>query len=205
MSTLKDTYKTIEKPFTGELFKDRGSKFYGYAYPITSEDDVKPIIENLKKEHHTARHWCYAWQLGTNKIKYRANDDGEPSNSAGPPIYGQIQAYELTNILIVVVRYFGGTKLGVGGLMNANKTAAKSVIEVATIVEKTIDRVFVVSFDYKDMNKVMRIIKEKKLTISKQTLEINCEYTIPVRMKDAQKVFDIFNNTFGIDIKEITA
>lgn len=202
MSTLKDTYKTIEKPFTGELFKDRGSKFYGYAYPITSEDEVKPIIEKLKKEHHTARHWCYAWQLGTNKIKYRANDDGEPSNSAGPPIYGQIQAYGLTNVLVVVVRYFGGTKLGVGGLMNANKTAAKSVLEAAIIVEKTIDRIFTICFDYKDMNKVMRIVKEKKLTITQQKLEMNCEYTIPVRKSDAQEIFDIFSNIFGINIKE---
>ena len=129
LSELKDTYKTIDKPFKGELFKDRGSKFYGYAYPITSEDEVKPIIEKLKKEHHTARHWCYAWQLGTTKIRYSANDDGEPSNSAGPPIYGQIQAFDVTNILVVVVRYFGGTKLGVGGLMNANKTGSKLVLE----------------------------------------------------------------------------
>ena len=193
MSELKDTYKTIEKPFKGEMFKDRGSKFYGYAYPISSEDDVKPIIEKLKKEHHTARHWCYAWQLGTTKIRYRANDDGEPSNSAGPPIYGQIQAFDVTNILVVVVRYFGGTKLGVGGLMNANKTGSKLVLEAATILEKTIDRTFLITFDYKDMNKVMRVVKEKNLTISHQTLELNCQYTIPVRKKDAQQIFDIFS------------
>ena len=203
MSELKDTYKTIEKPFKGEMFKDRGSKFYGYAYPISSEDDVKPIIEKLKKEHHTARHWCYAWQLGTTKIRYRANDDGEPSNSAGPPIYGQIQAFDVTNILVVVVRYFGGTKLGVGGLMNANKTGSKLVLEAATILEKTIDRTFLITFDYKDMNKVMRVVKEKNLTISHQTLELNCQYTIPVRKKDAQQIFDIFSNIYGVTIKEL--
>ena len=203
MSELKDTYKTIDKPFKGELFKDRGSKFYGYAYPITSEDEVKPIIEKLKKEHHTARHWCYAWQLGTTKIRYRANDDGEPSNSAGPPIYGQIQAFDVTNILVVVVRYFGGTKLGVGGLMNANKTGAKLVLEAATILEKTIDRTFLITFDYKDMNKVMRVVKEKNLTISHQTLELNCQYTIPVRKKNAQQIFDIFSNIYGVTIKEL--
>lgn len=203
MSELKDTYKTIEKPFKGEIFKDRGSKFYGYAYPISSEDDVKPIIEKLKKEHHTARHWCYAWQLGTTKIRYRANDDGEPSNSAGPPIYGQIQAFDVTNILVVVVRYFGGTKLGVGGLMNANKTGSKLVLEAATILEKTIDRTFLITFDYKDMNKVMRVVKEKNLTISHQTLELNCQYTIPVRKKDAQQIFDIFSNIYGVTIKEL--
>jgi uncharacterized YigZ family protein len=199
----KDTYKTIDTAFKGELFKDRGSKFYGYAYPISSEEDVKPIIEHLKKEHHTARHWCYAWQIGTSKIRYRANDDGEPSNSAGPPIYGQIQAFDVTNILIVVVRYFGGTKLGVGGLMNANKTGAKLVLEAATILEKTIDRTFLITFDYKDMNKVMRVVKEKKLTISAQTLELNCQYTIPVRKKDAQQIFDIFSNIYGVTIKEL--
>ncbi|MFD0962798.1 IMPACT family protein [Pseudofulvibacter geojedonensis] len=200
---VKDTYKTIEKPFKGELFKDRGSKFYGYAYPIQSEEDVKPLVEQLKKEHYNARHWCYAWQLGTSKIRYRANDDGEPSNSAGPPIYGQIQAFDVTNVLVVVVRYFGGTKLGVGGLMNANKTASKSVLEIADIIEKTIDRVFHISFEYKDMNKVMRIIKEQNLTISHQKLELKCEYTLPVRMKDADKIYEIFDNFYGVEIKEL--
>lgn len=203
MSEQKDTYKTIDTPCIGELFKDRGSKFYGYAYPITSEDDVKPLIERLKKEHHTARHWCYAWQLGTSKIRYRANDDGEPSNSAGPPIYGQIQAFDLTNILVVVVRYFGGTKLGVGGLMNANKTGAKLVLEAAIILEKTIDRVFQITFDYKDMNKVMRIVKERNLTISQQKMEMDCQYTIPVRKNDAQQIFEIFTSLFGVSIKEL--
>lgn len=203
MPELKDTYKTIEKPFKGELFKDRGSKFYGYAYPIQSEDEVKPLVEKLKKEHYNARHWCYAWQLGTTKIRYRANDDGEPSNSAGPPIYGQIQAFDVTNILIVVVRYFGGTKLGVGGLMNANKTASKAVLETADIVEKTIDRTFHITFEYKDMNKVMRIVKEKNLTISHQKLELKCEYTLPVRKKDADMIYDMFDNFYGVDIKEL--
>lgn len=202
MST-KDTYKTIEKPFKGELFKDRGSKFYGYAYPIQSEEEVKPLVEQLKKEHYNARHWCYAWQLGTNKIRYRANDDGEPSNSAGPPIYGQIQAFDLTNILVIVVRYFGGTKLGVGGLMNANKTASKSVLEIADIIEKTIDQVFQITFEYKDMNKVMRIIKDHNLTISHQELELKCKYTIPVRTSKVTEIFDIFNNFYGVDIKEL--
>lgn len=203
MSELKDTYKTIDTPAKGELFKDRGSKFYGYTYPITSEDEVKPIIEKLKKEHHTARHWCYAWQLGTDKIRYRANDDGEPSNSAGPPIYGQIQAFGVTNILIVVVRYFGGTKLGVGGLMNANKTGSKLALEASNILEKTIDRVFQITFQYKDMNKVMRIVKEKQLNITHQKLELDCQYTIPVRKKNAEQIFELFTNLFGIEIKEI--
>ena len=203
MSELKDTYKTIDTPARGELFKDRGSKFYGYTYPISSEDEVKPIIEKLKKEHHTARHWCFAWQLGTDKIRYRANDDGEPSNSAGPPIYGQIQAFGVTNILVVVVRYFGGTKLGVGGLMNANKTASKLALEASEILEKTIDRVFQINFQYKDMNKVMRIVKEKQLNITHQKLELDCQYTIPVRKKNADQIFEIFTNIFGVTIKEL--
>jgi uncharacterized YigZ family protein len=203
LSELKDTYKTIDTPAKGEFFKDRGSKFYGYTYPISSEEEVKPIIEQLKKEHHTARHWCYAWQLGTDKIRYRANDDGEPSNSAGPPIYGQIQAFGVTNILVVVVRYFGGTKLGVGGLMNANKTGAKLALEASKILEKTIDRVFQINFQYKDMNKVMRIVKEKQLNIIHQKLELDCQYTIPVRKKSADQIFEIFINIFGVTIKEL--
>jgi len=203
LSDTKDTYKTIDTPAKGELFKDRGSKFYGYTYPINSEGEVKPIIGQLKKEHHTARHWCYAWQLGTDKIRYRVNDDGEPSNSAGPPIYGQIQAFDVTNILVVVVRYFGGTKLGVGGLMNANKTASKLALEASGIIEKTIDRVFQITFQYKDMNKVMRIVKEKQLNITHQKLELDCQYTIPVRKKNANQIFELFTNLFGVAIKEL--
>ena len=120
---MEDTYKTIEKPSEETLFKDRNSKFFGYAFPVLNEDDVKNALESLKKKHHSARHFCYAWQLGVETISYRANDDGEPNNSAGMPIYGQIQAFGVTNILIVSVRYFGGTKLGVGGLINAYKNS----------------------------------------------------------------------------------
>lgn len=203
MADTKDTYKTIDQPFEGELFKDRASKFYGYAYPIQSEDEVKPLIDQLKKQHHSARHWCYAWQLGTSTISYRANDDGEPSNSAGQPIYGQIQAFDVTNVLVVVVRYFGGTKLGVGGLINAYRTGAQLALEASEIIEKTIDRTFLITFEYKDMNKVMRIVKEKNLNITNQKLELDCQYTIPVRKKDAEMIFDIFDNLYGVTIKEL--
>lgn len=203
MSETKDTYKTIDKPFEGELFKDRGSKFYGYAYPIRSEEEVKPIIESLKKQHHTARHWCYAWQIGTETIRYRANDDGEPSNSAGQPIYGQIQSFDVTNILLVVVRYFGGTKLGVGGLINAYRTGAQLALEASEIKEKTIDRLFTITFDYANMNKVMRIVKEHQLNIIGQEMEMNCQYTISVRKKDADRIFEIFNTFYGVTIKEL--
>ena len=136
MDEIIDTYKTIEFPSEEILFKEKGSKFFGYAFPVTTEEAIKEHLEILKKQHHTARHWCYAWQLGKSYELYRANDDGEPSNSAGMPIYGQLQSFELTNILLVVVRYFGGTKLGVGGLIQAYKTTAQWALEASEIIEK---------------------------------------------------------------------
>ena len=148
----KDTYKTIIKASEEVLFKDKNSKFFGYAFPVNSEEDIKYSIELLKKQHHSARHWCYAYQLGTEKISYRTNDDGEPNNSAGMPIYGQIQSFDVTNILVVIVRYFGGVKLGVGGLINAYKTSAQLALEKAKIIEKTINIKYLIKFDYKNMN-----------------------------------------------------
>ena len=147
-NTNQDTYKTILTSPEPILYKDKNSKFFGYAFPVTDEENVKTYIEELKKEHHSARHWCYAYQIGTENITYRANDDGEPNNSAGMPIYGQIQSFEVTNVLIVVVRYFGGVKLGVGGLISAYKTAAQMVLETAQIVEKTIDVHYIIKFEY---------------------------------------------------------
>lgn len=200
-----DTYKTIETSTEGILFKEKNSKFLGYAYPILNEDTVKNHIDALKKEHHAARHWCYAYQTGTEPetIYYRANDDGEPSNSAGMPIYGQIQSFEVTNVLIVVVRYFGGVKLGVGGLIGAYKTTAQLTLEACSIIEKTINIDYLISFDYKNMNTVMRIIKEKNLTITNQKLELGCQITISVRKNDAAFIFETFNHLFEIDIQEI--
>jgi len=202
-SEIKDTYNTIENAVENILFKEKNSKFIGYAYPITSENEVKTHLENLKKEHFSARHWCYAYQIGTETLRFRANDDGEPSNSAGMPIYGQIQSFEITNVLIVVVRYFGGVKLGVGGLISAYKTTAQLTLEEADIVEKTIDKHFKITFDYKNMNKVMRIIKEKNLDIVNQKMELNCEIEIATRKKNAQQTFDIFSTLFEIEIEEI--
>ena len=199
----KDVYKTIEKPSTETLFKEKGSKFFGYAFPVLIEDDVKNCIEELKKKHHAARHFCYAYQIGIEKIKYRANDDGEPNNSAGLPIYGQIQSFEVTNILIVSVRYFGGTKLGVGGLISAYKTSAQLALEAAYIIEKTIDIHFKLKFNYDLMNAVQRIIKEKNIDIINQKLEIDCEYVISVRKNDAATIFNIFDNLYKVEIKEL--
>ncbi|WP_417785042.1 IMPACT family protein [Tenacibaculum sp.] len=200
---IKDTYKTITKPSEETLFKDRNSKFFGYAFPVFSEEDIKERLEELRKQHHTARHHCYAWQLGTEKIRFRANDDGEPSNSAGQPIYGQIQSFDVTNVLIVSVRYFGGTKLGVGGLINAYRTSAQLALEASEIVEKTIDIHYKLKFGYDMMNKVQRIVKERNLDIINQKLELDCEYTISVRKKEAESIFEIFDNLFKVEIKEV--
>ena len=200
---IKDTYKTIESPSEEILFKEKNSKFFGYAFPVSTTDEIKIHIDQLKKQHFGAVHFCYAYQIGTEKIEFRANDDGEPSNSAGIPIYGQIQSFGLTNILIVVVRFFGGTKLGVGGLITAYKTTAQLVLENASIIEKTIDVQFKITFDYKNINKVMRIIKEKQLEIHSQKMEENCELLIVTRKKNAERIFDIFNALFEISISKL--
>jgi uncharacterized YigZ family protein len=200
---IKDTYKTIEISVENILFKEKNSKFFGFAFPVTSEIEVKTHLENLKAEHFSARHWCYAYQIGTENIKFRANDDGEPSNSAGMPIYGQIQSFEITNVLVVVIRYFGGVKLGVGGLISAYKTSAQLTLNEANIIEKTIDKHFKITFDYKNMNKVMRIIKEKNIQIVHQKMELNCEIEIASRKKNAEEIVAIFTALFEIEIEEL--
>jgi len=203
MTSEKDTYKTIEVAKGDALFKEKGSKFIGYVFPIDSEDDVKIYINQLKKKHHAARHWCYAWQLGVEAFCYRVNDDGEPNNSAGNPIYGQILSKDLTNILVVVVRYFGGTKLGVGGLIGAYKTTAKLILDEADIVEKTIDVFFRLIFEYQDMNKVMRIIKEQHINLIQQKMELSCDFLISIRKKNASKVEQLILDLRCVKVKEI--
>lgn len=198
---MKDTYNTIAFPSPEILYKEKNSKFFGYAFPVTNEEEIKTHLEALRKQHHGAVHFCYAFQLGTETIYFRANDDGEPSNSAGMPIYGQIQSFGLTNILVVVVRFFGGIKLGVGGLISAYRTSAQMALAEAEIIEKTIDVAFEVSFDYKNMNKVMRVIKEKNLNIVSQEMNESCKIIISTRKKNAEMVFDIFKNLFEIEIK----
>ena len=200
---MEDTYKTIAFPSDEILFKEKNSKFFGYAFPIQSELAVKPIIDTLRKQHPHAVHYCYAYQIGTDFIIYRANDDGEPSNTAGMPIYGQIQSFGVTNILVAIVRIFGGVKLGVGGLISAYRTSAQMTLESAEIIEKTIDIPFLISFDYKNINKVMRIIKEKNAEIVSQKMELSCEIEIITRKKNAEMIFDIFNSMFGIEIKQL--
>lgn len=200
---MEDLYKTISSPSSEIIFKEKSSTFYGYAFPIQSETEVKPILEILRKLHPHAVHYCYAFQLGKETIQYRANDDGEPSNSAGMPIYRQIQSFSLTNVLMVVVRVFGGVKLGVGGLITAYKTTAQLTLESCEIIERTINIHYLISFDYKNMNKVMRIIKEHKIDIRNQKMGLSCEIEISIRKKHADKIFKIFDSVFEIEIKPV--
>lgn len=199
---MNDYYKTIDQPFTG-IFKDKGSKFLSFAYPVNSEEEVKPIIASLKKEHHSARHHCFAWRLGTEEIYFRANDDGEPSSTAGKPILGQLQSYELTNILVVVVRYFGGTLLGVSGLINAYKNATINVLENAKIVQKPIEKKYKLRFSYNELNDVMTIAKRENLNIINTKFEIDCEISFSIRKSEADKIFEIFTNFYGVKIEKL--
>lgn len=203
MDEIKDTYRTITKASEEVFFKDKNSKFFGYAFPVKDEEEIKAHLEDLRKKHHAARHWCYAWQLGKSEHRYRANDDGEPSNSAGMPIYGQIQSFDVTNVLIVVVRYFGGVKLGVGGLINAYKTTAQMALEASKIVTRTIDLKFEIAFDYPEMNKVMRVIKENNLNVIDQILELDCKIIISVRKKEAERIYEKFDATYKVKITEL--
>jgi uncharacterized YigZ family protein len=195
-----DCYKTLAKPTKEILFKEKKSKFFGSAYPIVSEDEVKPIIENLRKKHRTANHICFAWQLGVGDAHYRANDDGEPNNSAGMPIYGQIKSYGITNVLVVVARIFGGTKLGVGGLIGAYRTTAQMALEESRIVERTVNVLLEIKFDYHVMDNVMRVIKNNNLEIVSQKLEMECVLNISTPKSQSQKVQNFFNHIHSISI-----
>ncbi|AFK04839.1 protein of unknown function UPF0029 [Emticicia oligotrophica DSM 17448] len=177
---FEDTYKTIKSPVEG-LFKDRGSKFLAFAYPIEHENEVKPIIENLRKEHFKAVHHCYAFRLGLERTNFRVNDDGEPSGTAGKPILNTLLSHNVTNILVVVVRYFGGTLLGVPGLINAYKTATAEALALAEIIEKTVNDVYIVSFEFIQMNDVMKVVKEFSLKIRNQTYDNQCTMELEFR------------------------
>lgn len=196
---MSDIYKTIEKESTG-YFKDKGSKFYSYAYPLQNEDQVKNILSVLKKEHHSARHHCYAWRLGTDEITSRANDDGEPSSTAGKPILGQLQSFEVSNILVVVVRYFGGTLLGVSGLINAYKNATIEVLKNADIQSKIIENSFELHFEYPLLNPVMNILKREALNIVSTDFQENCKLIFSVRKTETEKTAKIFDELYGVKI-----
>lgn len=200
---LSDSYNTIAAASEEVLYKEKNSKFFGYAFPLASESEIKKFIEPLRKKHYNAVHFCYAFQLGTQTFTFRANDDGEPSNSAGMPIYGQIQSFGLTNVLVVVVRFFGGTKLGVGGLISAYRSTAQMALTISTIIEKTVNVHYLLAFDYKNMNKVMRVIKEQQLEMVSQSMSERCEVEVATRKKNAERVFQTFDAMFEISIKII--
>lgn len=182
-----DTYKTLAAKSEG-IYKEKGSKFIALAYPVTTEDEIKEIIAGLKKEYYDARHHCYAYILGPDKSAYRQNDDGEPSGTAGRPIYGQLLSKDVTNVLLVVIRYFGGIKLGVSGLINAYKTAAKDALDNNTIIEKTIDEKYRVTFDYTEMNSVMQILKDPFVQINNQSYEERYLIDYTIRRREADRI-----------------
>lgn len=196
---MTDSFLTIEKNSEG-LFKDKGSKFLAFAFPVESEDEIKEHIQQLKKEHHSARHHCYAWRLGADKAQFRANDNGEPSSTAGKPILGQIVRLDLTNVLIVVVRYFGGTLLGVSGLINAYRGAAADALANATIVEKLVETNFKVAFDYLQMNAVMKVFKEENLAQKENIFELKCSIKTSVRKTEADRIITKFRDIEGVQV-----
>ncbi len=199
--TNEDTYLTIKSPSEG-FYKEKGSKFLAYAYPVTSEEEIKEKIDLLKKQYHDARHHCFAYILGPEADRYRAYDDGEPGHSAGDPILGQLRSNNLTDTLIVVVRYFGGTKLGVSGLINAYKTAASDAILNCRIVEKHQTRTYQIFFGYPEMNVVMKLVKDLDLTILDQDFQETCKIRIDVRLKFIDQLIEKLENTPNIHVEQ---
>lgn len=181
MIATSDTYKSISAPSKG-IYKELGSKFLAFAYPVETEEEIKQILASLRKEYFDARHHCYAWRLGLSGEPFRMNDDGEPSSTAGRPIHGQLLSQELSDILVVVVRYFGGVKLGVPGLIRAYKTATQDALTNATVIEKIAGEHFTVKFGYLQMNDVMKVLKEMGITPLKQSFDLDCTLEVRVRL-----------------------
>ena len=184
---FEDTYKTIAKPAEGS-YSEKRSKFLAYAFPVQNEQEVKQRLAEIQKKHWDARHHCYAYILGPHKDAYRLNDNGEPSGTAGRPIYGQLLSKDVTNTLVIVVRYFGGIKLGVSGLQNAYKVAAREALDAAIIEERTIQETFRVTFEYTKMNDIMQILKNPEIQIIDRQSYMQCIYTISVRQRDADRI-----------------
>jgi uncharacterized YigZ family protein len=197
-----DTYKTISQKSEG-LYKEKGSKFITYAYPVSTEEEIKDHIAQLKKEYYDARHHCYAYMLGADKKNFRANDDGEPSSTAGKPILGQILSNDLTNILIVVVRYFGGTKLGASGLIHAYKTAAADAISNAEILDKTVNDIYDIHFDYLVMNDIMKIIKDEQPEQLGQDFNLTCKITLSIRQSEVERLIEKFEKITSVKAEYI--
>jgi uncharacterized YigZ family protein len=194
------TYRTITAPTQTE-FKDRGSKFIGFAFQVNTPEEIKANLQALKKEHPKANHHCYAYRLGTDGLQYRANDDGEPSGSAGRPILGQIDSAGLTNVLVVVVRYFGGTLLGVPGLINAYKNCTNDCLAQATITEKNIEHHLTLDFDYSLMNEVMMVLKQTDATVYKQDMQLFCIFEIGIPLINKEVALERLKDIRGLEIK----
>ena len=197
---MDDFYFSIKTPSEG-IYKEKGSKFLAFAYPIFSEDEFKTHLQELKKSHHDARHHCYAFKLGLTENEYRYSDDGEPNNSAGKPIYGQILSKNITNVGIVVVRYFGGTKLGVGGLVTAYKEAAADALHNAEIVEQTVNIFYQITFEYTAMSDVMNFIKLKQLNVTQQIFEENCLVEFSIRQTEAENIVINLSKIKDVSVK----
>lgn len=180
------SFRTIDEPSEG-IFKESGSKFLGFAYPVQSEAEIKTKMEFVKKKYFDATHHCFAWMLGPNQERFRAFDDGEPNHSAGDPILGQIRSRKLTNVLVVVVRYFGGTKLGVGGLIQAYKSAADAALAQATFMEKYVERVYTLNYTYQQTPDVMRLLKRFDAKPTEQRYGDACELQVSIRLKEASE------------------
>jgi len=198
----EDTYRTINETVEG-IFKDRGSKFIAIAIPVGSEEEVKIEVENLRKKYHDARHHAFAFRIGVENHLYRMNDDGEPSNTAGRPIYRQIISKDLTNILVVVIRYFGGVKLGVGGLINAYKSAAVDALSKANILIKTINEKYEIQFRYEQMNDVMRILKEEDVNILTNDFYLDCKIKFDIRRQKSKDVFNRLSKIKNLKINHL--
>ena len=192
-----DIYKTIKSPSVG-IYKEKGSRFISFALPVSDQEAIKPIIDRIKKEHHEARHHCFAYMIGFERNIWRVNDDGEPSGTAGRPIMGQINSYGLTNILIVVSRYFGGTLLGVSGLINAYRSAAASAIQNAELEEKTLQEYYEITYPYISMNDVMRILKEENIGQSGQTFDLECRILLNFRVTLRERVMSRLSRIDGL-------
>ena len=193
-----DIYKTIASTSRG-IFKEKGSRFVSLAVPISSQEEIKPIIDKIRKEHHEARHHCYAYIIGHERIIWRVNDDGEPSGTAGRPILGQINAFGLTNIIIIVSRYFGGTLLGVSGLINAYRSAAESALRNAELTEKTVNEYYKIIYPYISMNDVMKILKEENIGQSEQSFDIECNILLNFRVSVKEKVLNRLSRIDGLN------
>lgn len=192
-----DIYKTIKKSSEG-IFRDRGSRFLAFAFPVSDQEEIKPILDQLRKVHHDARHQCFAYMLGSKRNTFRLSDDGEPSGTGGRPIMGQINSFGLTNILIVVVRYFGGTLLGVSGLINAYKSAAESAIQNSEVIECTLKQYYKIAYPYVSMNDVMKILKEEDINQSEQIFDTVCTIRISFRMSAGEKILPRLSRVAGL-------